>query len=403
MKPIIFVLVLLVSGTTFGKTTYIQADKLPVSPQKDAHLRYIMEQEKYVPTSFRQGGSSVTNSSLKEGFLKAYDFFRQQDATNPEVNLLLGDICCCLYHLDGGSYMEAAEKYYKTAQQLAPLDFRAFWFMGCMYGSVNDAIRAVDCYRKAQSRLPKSEPAEFWDQYAQVANTANMPSTSLFAMEKARAASGRMGEFERTNGLNVRNRLLESNSNRTYTNKELWTYDESDKIVFTSRPLGLQICIEPEWELDISDFDRKQASFTIKCTDENDPGNTFLATVTTRVAAESDDLNQFLTSQSAEGPEKTEIKYSDKYPGMISYELFDALLDKEKGGRHSYLLGIRRKQPLYPGLSLEKPQEQVSGDPIRTRFAGTIFYAIRLDASESVFPLAKRMFQDLFENHLLVE
>lgn len=414
MRVIFLLLFLLVSCSTFGKTTYISAEKLPVSKESDTHLQFIRENEKYFEHGVSQGAIGGGKAPLVEGLKSALGFYSSQDLSNLEVNLLLGDVSTYLFFLNEPSSFDSAVRYYKKAIQLAPLDYRAFWFMGNLYAGANDLLRTAEYFKMAQSRLPKGEPVEYWEQTAKLANMANMPSTCIYAMDRSKALLNRPSDFERSYGQSVRSKLTEVSSGRNYTNKELWSYTEVDRILFTSRPLGLNIAIEPEWELDISDFVNKQASFTITQPAEDAAENqdtTFSISVICKVASEGDDLKGFLNSLIVGNPEKKEIEFSDKYQGIVSYELLDMESNKEHGGSHQYLIGVRRKQPLYPGLSLEQPiVPSQNGDSqnaaplhLKNRFAGTIFYAVKLEATEDVFYSAKRAFWNFFANYLFLE
>lgn len=414
MKLRCLIFILLVSGCLFGKTTYISTDKLPVSKENDMHLQFIRSNEKYVVQGAPQGEIGIGKVALVEGLKSALHFYSIQDATNLEINLLLGDVSAYLSYLDEPTYFDVAINYYKKAIRLAPIDYRAFWFLGMLYHSSNDLVKAVDYFKLAQSRLPKVEPVEFWEQSARLANQANMPSTCIYAMDKAKSLLNRPCDFDRSYGASVRNKIVEMNNSRTYANKELWSYTEDSKINFTSRALGIQVNIDPEWALDISGFEQKKATFTIippAVTCANGQEHTFSISIVSKVVSEEDDLKTYMNSLIIGKLEKNEIEFSDKYPGILSYELKDSVLHKDQGGSHQYLIGIKRKKPLYPGLAFEQPfthsniGELENGWPVnyKNRFQGSIFYVVKLDASEDVFQSAKHTFWDVFNNHIFLE
>lgn len=411
-----YIWLFLVSGSIFGKTTYINADKLPVSKENETNFRFVRENEKYVDHWSPQWNYSVEKATLLEGLKAARNFYSGQDASNMEVLLLLGDVSSYMYHLGEVDCLESAAGFYKKASRLDPLDYRSFWFLGNLYVAANDLLNAIPCYKMAQSRLPKSEPADFWEQFANAAYLAKMPSTCLFAMDKARVILGRSCEFEKLHGANVRSKIAEVYANRSYSNKELWSYTEGSTVTFWSRPLGMKVDIEPEWELDATDFTGKSATFKmIPDVGTGIPGQEvkFNMSVTARVAAEDEDLRTYLNGLIVADSVNEDVDFPNKYPTMISYEMVDPTKDKERGGTHWYVIGVKRKQPLYPGLSLEQPlstsdKESVDteakiSDSFKSRFAGTIFYAVILETPEAVFPTAKRTFWDLFANRLLLE
>lgn len=406
----------LVSGSIFGKTTYINADKLPVSKENETNFRFIRENEKYVDHASAQWNYSVGKAMLVEGLKGARNFYSGQDASNVEIALLLGDISSYMYHLNEADCFESALAYYKKASRLDPLDYRSFWFMGNLYLSAEDLPNAISSYKMAQSRLPKTEPAEFWEQCAHIAYLAKMPSTCLYAMDRARALLGRAGEFEKLHGASVRNLITSVSAGRTYSNKELWTYTESSTVTFWSRPLGVKVDIEPDWELDISDFSGKSATFKMiptAVTGTEGHEIKFSMTVTARLASEEEDLRTYVNGLMDVRYVKEEVEFPNKYPNMVSYEIKDPEKDKERGGTHWYVIGVRRKPPLYPGLNLEQvlpapdpeagDSESRMTESFKNRFPGILFYAVILETCEDIFPTAKRTFWDLFANRLYLE
>jgi len=407
MKVLFLVFFLFFSWSIFGNTSYILFEKLPVNKENDTHIRFIKENSTYFGPKSSPWVFSVNKTSLISGLKEAFAFFSVQDGTNLENTLLLGDVSSFLYNLNELTFLETAEKYYKKAIQLAPLDFRPYWFLGAFYAAANDPIHSIEFFRMAKIRLPKTEPVLFWEEFAAAANQAGMPTTCLYAMDKARSILGRPSEYEKTFGQSVRNTIYEVNSNRSYANKDLWSYTEQDVITFISRPLGVKINIDPEWELNISDFDKKTLLFSIApppVSNEDGQDRTYTMSITCKVTTEDDDLKAFVNSLVASNAEKTEIEFSAKYPNMVSYELIDPETNTDKGGSHKLLLGIKRKQPLYPGLELEQPQSDPSNKSnAKGRFAGTIYYGIMLETSEDIFQVAKRTFWDLFVNQMLLE
>ncbi len=416
MRVRFLILILLVTGSIFGKATYITAEKLPVSKENEAHLQFLKENERYFNHGSPKWEYSVSKAALVNGLKEVFGFYVGQDAANLEVNLVLGDVSSYLYYLNETDYFDSAVKYYKKAIQLASLDYRPFWFLGDFYFAAKDSILAIDYFKMAQLRLPKPEPAEFWEEIARAANQANMPTTCIYAMDKAKEVLGRPSEFERSFGSSVRYKISDVSSLRSYSNRELWSYTEGNVVTFSSRPLGMSVNIEPEWELDISDFNNKRASFTMvppAVTGTSGQESTFSMSIICKVAADEEDLRAFMNTLITGNQVKNEIEFSNKYPNTISYELVDGTTNKEKGGNHGYFIGVRRKQPLYPGLNLEhtgvpldiKSGEKESGSSatVKNRFAGTIFYVVKLDACEDIFQAAKAAFWDVFVNQLYLE
>lgn len=245
----------------------------------------------------------------------------------------------------------------------------------------------------------------FWEQYASAAASACMPSNSLFAMDKARSILGQPSDFEKKYGQILRTKIVEVNSAGTYSNNDLWSYTEGDKYIFTSRPLGMMVSVYPDWSLNISNFEKKKATFMMvspEITSRNGQVKTYTISITAKVTTEDDDLRTFLHTLVPPNAAMNEIVFSIKYPTMVSYEV----------GSRMYLIGVKRKQPKYPGLELEKPLslpntsnklEEFCSEKVKNRFGGILFYAVLLDASEDIFPLAISSFRNIFENLITFE
>lgn len=416
MKVSFLVFFLFVSSAIFGNTSYILFDKLPASQNNDKHLNFLKVNEKYFKHSSPQWEYSVSKATLVTGLKEALNFYAGLDASNLENNLLMGEIALYLFNLNESTYRETAEKCFKKASQLAPLDYRPYWFLGNFYAAANDQTHSIEFFKIAQNRLPLPEPAPYWEQYANAAKMASMPSTCIYAMDRAKSILGRPCDFEKNFGQAVRNKIAEISSSRTYTNTELWSYTEGVVITFTSRALGLNVTIDPEWELQLSGFDKMKATFTIippALISTKGQEIPYTMSIITKVTTEGEDLKTFLNTLVPSKLVKTEIEFSQKYPNTISYELIDSTTNADKGGNHIYLIGFRRKQPLYPGMLLEEPLQvsnTESGETdflkaqnVKNRFPGTLFYTAILEASEDIFPLARRVFWDLFVNQMVVE
>jgi len=81
------------------------------------------------------------------------------------------------------------------------------------------------------------------------------------------------------------------------------------------------------------------------------------------------------------------------------------------GGAHGIIIFIKRPQPKYKGIAIEKPSKLVTKEGLNyisfqeqnyTRFDGEIYYYIILDSCESVFPEAEKELLE-FMNRLLLD
>jgi len=416
MKKTLFCLLLLLPLSISANIDNIDLAKLTAKQDFSKEIQFLKVNEKYVDHWSMEWNYAVSRVSLVKGLKNALKVFAAQSEGNLEQNLLLGDIALYLYNLNEQPYYEIAEKYYLKAIELAPNNYRPRWFIANLYANSNVQDKAIANFLMAQKILPVKTPATFWEQYAFAAATANMPSSCIYAMEQAKSILGHPSGFELKLGLHIHSLIQPVQSDSNYTNRDIWSYQDGKKVTFTSRPLGMKLSVEPQWQLDLGDFTNGKTAFTIvPDTAKNSSGTNITYTIAgiMKVTTEVDNLSDYVNSLMMDGSEKKRIHFTDKYPDVVAWEIKDKATYEDFGGAHMYLIGIKRRMPEYPGLLLEQPamlQPSKSGEieyfrasGSRSRFGGVIFYVFILDACEDIFPKADAVFRDFIEKEVTIE
>jgi tetratricopeptide (TPR) repeat protein len=347
---------------------------------------------------------------------QSYTDFTNIKSKNTELSLLLGTISHYLYNLDKTDFHQKVIDNFSKAIAAKPKDYRAYWFLGFHFSLSNNPNEAITNFLTAQKNLPKDEPSEFWENYAFASALANMPSHSIFAMDRVKELTRSEGYFEKQLGETIRNRIKEIDKNQNYDKEELWSAKSEKMITFLSRPLGLKLLVDSTWNLSVYDYNKGQSAFILKPTPvHNKKGReiSYTIAIIMKTANSNEDLDGFINNFVSNYPSKSKIKFSDKYDKMVAYEIIDKTMYKEIGGGHLYMVGIERDAPKYPGLLLENPVSIPEGNSEELtfytasesydRFEGKIFYAILLDSCEDIHKNTFAVFKEFFEKYLIIE
>jgi len=415
-KTGLFLITLFISNFAFSNVNFIDINKITVESECAKAFYSIMDNQEYYNHWTSEWKYNKTKEELIKLLKDSYTKFANLESKNSELYLLLGDISHYLYNLNESSYFVTAVNNYKTSIKNNPTDYRGFWFLGYHYALSNRPNEAIDNFNNAEKLLPKEQPSEFWNDYAWTTGVANMPSHSIYAMDKVRSITGNKGSFEMQLGETIRKRIVDVDKNKAYKKEEIWSASKGDKWAFISRPLGIKILVDSTWQLSAYDYNNRQGAFVImppriKGKSGKEVGYTIA--VIMKVADESDNLENYLNIFTSKSPNKTKKVFSSKYEKLVAYEIKDPNLYPEMGGSHLYVIGIERTEPQYPGLALENPMSFPNGNSqgvtyyqandSKNRFKSKIFYAIMFDSCEDIFEKSFPLCKDFFENQILIE
>ncbi|MEI6089511.1 MAG: hypothetical protein WCR42_03590 [bacterium] len=417
MRRIIILLFVIFSCHAYGNINFINLDSIPNSANYAEQIEYLKTYVQYFDHWSQEWDYPVEKSALVEELSNIYDNFTHVDSTNVEVNLLLGDISHYLYNLEYANGYDNAVRYYEKAINLAPADYRGYWFLANHYSLSSFGERSIHEFRKAIKLLPANVPAEFWTDYAGATSITNMPTNSIFGMDQAKLILGEPSNFERELGKSIHDRIIPSKPDSLYKKEDLWQVIQKEPLPFICRQLGVKILIDSSWYVDVMDYKNNAAAFVITppaIKNKSGIDITYTIALIFRVAKKGDDFEAFMKNMFPKDCKADIYPEFSKYPEMISMELRDSKLYPEYGGGHLHLLGLYRGKPDYPGLIIEEPmkypEEQEEGKvvyykptPSYDRFDGTIFYAIMLDTCEDIYPQALVVFKEFFEKRLIIE
>jgi hypothetical protein len=417
MKNFFYLFLFCSTLNLYGNIEYINIRNIPDYEKYGSHFSFLAQNVQYFNHWVPEWTYDANKDSLILGLKNCFTTFKQLDSNNIEINLLLGDISHYLYNLNEEDYNDSAIIYYNRAHILDPKDFRPFWFKGNHYALSNNQQESVKNFLDAQSILPKIVPADFWNEFAYATALANMPSHSIYAMDKAKEVLKEPGYFEVQLGETVRKRIVPVNRDSSYSYNQIWAASVSDYITFICRPLGLKIIVDSTWNINLYPYQKYQSIVTIvPPAIKNKSGREITYTIALIIKSErkGDKIDSFINNFISRYPVITKIYFSEKYNDMIAFEIKDKSMYKEIGGAHMNMLGIKREKPLYPGLKLEEPISIPNdGKPGEMtyytvgnsldRFTGTLYYAIMLDACEDIYPQALKVFADMFNNQIIIE
>ncbi|HEV7423835.1 MAG TPA: hypothetical protein VGO21_01465, partial [Candidatus Paceibacterota bacterium] len=399
-----------------ANVNYIDISKISSDDHFVFEFKYVKDNQDYYNHWTNEWNYDKPKEELVKELRNIYSSFSGISMKTTELYLFLGDISNYLYNLDDISYFESAVRNYKSAIELSPKDYRCYWFLGYHFALSNNPDSAVKNFLKAQSLLPAEYPADFWNDYAWTSGITNMPSHCIYAMNQAKRMLGTNGSFETQLGESIYKSRVEVDRDRSYKKEEIWTANQGEPITFTSRPLGIKILVDSSWELIVNDYEKRQAVFIMKPPAlRGIKGNDIHYTIAIfmKAANENDKLPDYIKNLISGHTDKTRISFSNKYDKMDAYEIIDKNIYKNIGGGHTYMIGVERSMPGYPGLLLESPATFPRNDSSQVsfyqtpeymdRFKGRIFYAILLDSCEDIHEQSLSVFKKMFEDQIIIE
>jgi len=417
MRKAIFLLIgMLIAVNAFSNVNYIEISKISNEGRLVNAFNYIKVNQQYFNHWTNEWNYDKSQKELIKNLRESYAMFSSVATKNEELFMLLGDIAHYLYNLNESDYYQLAVNNYNSAIAINPDDYRTYWFLGFHYVLSNAPTLGIDNFLKAQQLLPAKQPADFWEEYAWATAVTNMPSHCIYAMDKARSILGTPGRFESQLGLEMHKRIVDVDKNISYKKEDIWSSSEGEKMAFTSRPLGIKVLVDSTWKLSIYDYKNSQSAFilippAIKSKKGKDINYTIA--IIMKAANLTDQLDDYINTLTSNYSNKSKITFSDKYEKMVAYEIKDKEIYKDMGGGRTYMIGIERNSPMYPGLLLENPATIPDGNNnkisyyratySKNRFEGRIFYAIMLDCCEDINEQSLAVFKTLFDNQIIIE
>lgn len=384
-------------------------------------LEFLIQNEQFYNQWYAEWPfEDVSREEVASNLKPVYDVFLNKKVKNPEVELLLGDIAHFLHNLNEPDFSEIAVKHYKKAIQLSPKDYRAHWFLAYHYAQSGEQEESIDLFSKAKEMLPKNPPAEFWVEYAFAAMLANMPTTCLYAMDKAKTILKKESDFGAQFRESIKKRIVHMSSDNLCSKESLWnTSKVDDSYSFTSRPLGLKFSIKGNWGVELYDYNNSITAVTITppaILNKKGKSIDYTITLMIKVAKKGDSLKSFVDSKFS-NPEifmnKESLNLPVKYPNQIGIQYKNPNLYPEMGGGRLVIIAFEKNYPQYPGLLLESVSSIPKNTDDKTkyyragqsndRFKESIYYILILDTCEDIYEEGDKIFLDFFNNQLIAE
>lgn len=417
MKNVITSFILTLTAIqAFANVNYIDISKISGDSKLVSAFNFVKDNTKYYDHWTNESTYDKSKKDLIKELREHFENFSTLTTKKEETHLLLGDIAHYLYNMGDTAYYNLAVSNYDAAIKGNPSDYRCYWFLGFHYALSSVSTSAIDNFRKAEKLLPSQPPADFWNDYAWATAFANMPSNCIYAMDQVKNILGKEGSFQQKLGETIYKRIVPIDKNQSYDKKVVWTVSQDDKTTFTSRPLGIRITMDSAWELQVHDYQKRQAALIMTpqaIANKKGKEIQYSVAILMKAANDNDKLSDYISNFVSKYSDKKQISFSDKYDKMIAYEIKDKSMYQNMGGGHLYAVGIERNAPKYPGQLLENPATIPKGNAGKVtyyrasdsqdRFEGKIFYAILLDSCEDIHDQSFSIFKSLFDNQMIIE
>ena len=357
---------------------------------------------------------------MSSRFLKALhtlEHAQEQAPDNKELQLLTGLVA----HLASNLGIEEAYDLALTyLQPQAKDDFRVAWFLGIHECQSNFSVAGMQQLLHVEAST-KSLPGSFWQDYANCANTTNMPVHAIRAYDNARKtpdglpANEQNSQFEQI----ARNRIKPSSDTSSYPPKEAWHQEKTvGGVRFTSSVCGESFLTRATSIVKLGDTVNGMCLVTINSEQYPSRYGPSSASILllTQIARPGESLEAFsqrvLAAQQLlkdpNHPEKASVTgIPCPVANCLAFDIVSDKLYKAEGGAHVLAVFFQSDQPAYPGLRLEIPQptpkvantsgQPVTPEPILQRFNGTLYTFVSLDANHDIYPRSRADLDDLLK------
>ena len=349
-----------------------------------------------------------------ETLLQKLNKLESKNKRNIDYYLLKGDIAHYLYNLDATNYHKPALEYYENAKKIEKRDYRANWFIGqhqCLSGH---DILGIESYREIIDVAdPSSLHWAFWGDYSSSASIGFMPFNHQMAYMHM---SKNKGEFNRIEDepsydfyKKIKDSILDPNPGKKYEHNEFWKKVDN-KEIYVSVPLGIRIHGSDKWISKFSVFDKR---INIAMVDidsvKNNPEIRSRISIITYIPEEDDTKESLMMKYTSSIPSFKKKNIKNKFNSTEIIEFMNTEAQKEYGGQRVNMMFVERNEPEYPGVSVEYPLLNKSGNGIYTlgkvfsRFKGKIFYIIILESPNSIYKQSFKTFNNFIKNNIILD
>lgn len=336
-----------------------------------------------------------------------------------ETYLLQGDIAHYLYNMEVETYYKNAVESYKKAAEIAPNDYRVYWFSANHYALSANPVKAVVGFKMALNYLPKGPVNTlFWTEYSNACANANMPVTARYAAHQVSLAVGKREQVE-TNVFNVTARVLKTvPADTTIKATNLWAFSgrQNSLLRFNNTLLGFKLSIDSTWKFRFGDYQNKGTFAMLephKETAANGRLITYSMLVMAKLAAEGQSLQQYMDGFTKGKKIKPVSLNVGAINNCMAYEITDPAIYADMGGSHNYAIAFERTEPEFAGMLLENPMAIPKSNNTNVayyrapqrylRVKDKIYYLIVLDTCEDIHDQSLAVFKDFLKTGIVVE
>lgn len=420
MKKCIVLLLIFVFYSSKADIHYLDLSDFEKDPKTKDHIDFLFL---YFPTFANWQGdwkAEVPKDSIIAGLNRAYAAISSTAKNTAEYYMLLGDISSYLYNLDANKLPISTEELYGKAIALAPKDYRPYWFAGLYLCASTKSIPGIDMFRKAAELAPSKTPDQFWSEFAWAAHLANMPATSVWAMEMAKKIKGTPSYFESVLGNAVRSQLKKAHRDSTYQDKEVWQIDACDtcnKRFFYSTLLGIGFHVDSSWGVKLAHFQKGGTLIQIfPYSNSNKNAEEYpIKFMVIAYSPDDEDNLQHMTDGLMQLGEKTPSCFRSNTTFQVSYEMKNPKGYPEFGGGRFAVLGKETTCPEFPGIKLEMPKPMPAANSenggmsfytpqsVFTRISDRMQYVILLDTCEKYYSDALQILKNFLDERIVIE
>ena len=392
---------LILAPTSSAGLRDIRTDKLP----RDVRISEAYSNALKVESMTREWHDVWRFSTPKEevAALLKTNLAKLQAATstasdNEELWLLTGIVAHYAYNVDVDGSYEVAEQSLKSAQKLAPDDYRPTWFRASLTCQTPQSRQGMESFLSIESRFSwKNLPIDFWDDYLSCTTITAMPAHSLRAGDHLRKLDPPSSDYRNSLLDIAQNRMKKPELSRSYSQQEVWSFTKRASVSeYVNTMFGIRFSVPNDWNLRFLDIQNGQSLVQIQMAPFHAAAGDIRPNILIiiRPPKSGETINDFV---------KAIMKYPSASPAKISNCPSDscfAIQGKElgtygaAGDGYGTITGFQREQPEFPGIKFEEPlgvPEPTSNGPQYfrptqriSRIPGTLYYLVLLDTAGSV-------------------
>jgi len=417
-KGSILLLLLILTGKCYGNINAIDFTKISTPENLSPKIKFLQDNLGLYDHWVHEWKADIKKEVVVKSLSSLYDDLDKQTGKNLETTLLLGDVAHYLYNMELEPYYKKALGNYLKATEIAPGDFRAWWFLGNHYAMSAQSVKGIAAYQSALKINPQITNGYFWFDYAFASTMANMPATSKYAITQSIKILGGNNSVSESMRRNLEKILRQPPADTSLTVNDIWALagKRDNKIIITNRVVGTRLVIDSTWRIVPNAYQNGATAITFMPTPiinkVNNQSIDYSILVMARKLKEGQTLNDFINPFFKPEYKASPVKLTTKYNDCIAYEITDPEIYESIGGGRIYMMAIARDEPGQPGMLLETADTFPAGngkianyrvEQHYSRIKGKLYYLVLLDSCGYIHDESLAVFKDFIENGLLIE